>query len=187
MKRLVKKIGITILSMALIVSLSTTVFAANDPVGTAIPRNRPLHILSEMDNRNECLNAFTSSGIVSGTYVTTFQDKTAYDSSHAFRYTTNVNTGWLSLVCDLNPSYYVGRSSQGYAMFQSRGTQTITYDSTFSYAVSTFHFQFQSAPTSTTYYCLERSGQSTGYPRSYYCTFSNHNDYISQEWYVLTF
>lgn len=84
MKKLFKKLGALLVVTVLMLAMSVSVFAANNPTGTSIPSNVALHILNVSDP-NACLNALTSGYPATGTYITTYQDTTAYVGTHAFR------------------------------------------------------------------------------------------------------
>ena len=186
MKRFGKKIAAVVLAMALMVAMAVPAFAANSPVNGNWPLGEPLHILTNANGRNECLNAFASSTITAGTQVTTFQDKTAYDASHAFRYVRNPNTGGFAMTCDLNSSYYVGRSGAGYVEFQSPGRQSSAYTNR---GNAIFNIVFMKNYGDTTGYYLKRAADlPTGYANSYRCLFDSVlSNNANTQWYVLTY
>ena len=99
MKKRFKKLGALLVVMVLMLAMSVSAFAANDPTGTNVPSNVALHILNISDP-NACLNALTSGVPVSGTYITTYPDKTAYEGTHAFRLVTG-SDGYSYLCSDI--------------------------------------------------------------------------------------
>ena len=99
MKKLFKKLGALLVVTVLMLAMSVSVFAANNPTGTSIPLNVALHILNVSDP-NACLNALTSGNPVTGTYITTYQDTTAYVGTHAFRLVKG-DDGYIYLCSDI--------------------------------------------------------------------------------------
>lgn len=191
MKRFGKKIAAVVLAMALMVAMAVPAFAANDPIGTSVPANVPLHILNRVEN-NATLNILTSSVPSPGTYVTTYADKSAYDGTHAFR---RVSSGGKDFLCSdilVNGTYYnVGCWVDADRFIMSSARSQIDAcsfnwldDYGMSSAYNSYYFEFQFPEWGRR---MMMSDTATGYgPYSYYISGNSYKS-VRGAWIILKY